>query len=45
MLAAGACVFQYAGCAQMASETVVRIGFDMVFLPINSAVVSLFQVI
>lgn len=41
-LVAGACVFQLTNCAGTASETVVRIGFDLIFLPLNGLLGSLF---
>jgi hypothetical protein len=42
ILASGACVFQLTNCMQTAAETVVRIGFDLVFFPLNQAIVSAF---
>ena len=42
ILASGACLFQLTNCMQTAAETVVRIGFDLVFLPLNQAIVSAF---
>jgi hypothetical protein len=45
LLGAGACLLQLTNCAQLASETAIRIGMDLVFLPINSAIITAFNVI
>lgn len=45
LLGAGACLLQLTNCAELAGETVVRIGFDLLFLPINNALISVFQLV
>ena len=42
LLVSGACLFQLTNCMQTATETAVRIGFDLVFLPINQLIASSF---
>jgi hypothetical protein len=41
ILVGGGAIFQVVGCEQTAYETLVRIGFSTVFLPINQAVTLL----
>ena len=45
LLGAGACLLQLTNCAQLASETIIRIGMDFFFLPIDSAIITVFNVI
>jgi hypothetical protein len=37
LFVSGGAVFQLGGCADLAVETLVRIGFTALFLPINDA--------
>lgn len=45
LLGTGACLLQLTNCAELAGETVTRVGFDLFFLPVNSFLVSLFQLV
>jgi hypothetical protein len=40
ILVSGVCLLQLTNCMQTAAESVVRVGFDLVFLPINQAIAS-----
>jgi hypothetical protein len=45
LLGAGACLLQLTNCVELAQDTAYRIGFDLFFLPINNALVSVFQLV
>ncbi len=39
-LVAGSCLLQWTNCAGLGVETAWRVVFDLVFLPINQAIVT-----